>query len=82
MIQAFLDNKYDPNWSRLIEVAAGEISNYLEDIGDYSLVTEHMPDVMAFSVDDFINCSNVKEMPNSWQTYLEACVEKYKIPTP
>ena len=66
----------------LIEVSSGEISNYMSQIGDYELAEKYHPDIIRFTQDDVLMATDAKAIPSDWVRYLNACIEKYKIPTP
>jgi hypothetical protein len=63
----------------LMEVASGEISNYHIRKYDYELAEKYDPDTVRFSVDDLLSCGSVDDIPDDWQQYLYACIEKYEI---
>jgi len=61
----------------LFEVMFGEISNYRIRMYDYELAKKYKPDNFAFTEDDVIMCQCFADLPEDWQRYALACIEKY-----
>lgn len=74
--------EHEPMRSYLFEEMFGEIHNRMYNIGDHEVADRCMPDIFAFTEDDVINCLRFDELPDDWQKFALACIEKYFENTP
>ena len=74
-LQRLLENKDTPQWCELLEEVLGQIANFMNRIGDYSLAEEYHPNIKAFSTSDFVMARSVEEIPEDWLKYVYACME-------
>ena len=74
-LQRLLENKDTPQWCELLEEVLGQIANFMNRIGDYSLAEEYHPNIEAFSTSDFVMARSVEEIPEDWLKYVYACME-------
>lgn len=75
-LQNLLEHKDTPQWCELLEEVLGQIANYMNRIGDYSLAEEYHPNLKQFSTSDFVMARSVEEIPEDWLKYAYACMEK------
>lgn len=75
-LQKLLENKNTPQWSGLLEEVLGQIANYMNRFGDYSLAEEYHPNLKQFSTSDFVIARSVEDIPEDWLKYVYACMEK------
>ncbi len=69
-----------PYWCRLKELMLGEVSNRLNQIGDYELAEKFKPDIFSFTQEDVMKCANIKHLPTDWKHFAFACMKKYDLP--
>ncbi len=75
-LQKLLDDKATPMWSRLLEEAIGQVANYMNRIGDYSIAEEFHPNMKEFTMDNFISARWVEDIPKDWLAFIYACMER------
>ena len=75
-LQNLLEHKDTPQWCELLEEVLGQIANYMNRFGDYSLAEEYHPNLKQFSTSDFVMARSVEEIPEDWLKYAYACMEK------
>jgi hypothetical protein len=69
----------EPMRSRLFEIMFGEISNKNINMYDFDLAEKYMPDIKAFTVEDVLHCQHFDDLPDDWQRYALAFIEKYLL---
>ena len=69
--------EHEPYRCGLFEVMFGEISNYMIHKYDYALAKQFHPDIFTFTQEDVIACQHFYNIPEDWQQYALACIEKY-----
>lgn len=75
-LQNLLEHKDTPEWCELLEEVLGQIANYMNRIGDYSLAEEYHPNLKGFSTSDFVMARSAEEIPEDWLRYVYACMER------
>lgn len=69
-----------PYWCKLKEIMLGEVSNRLNQIGDYELAEKFRPNISSFTQEDVMKCVNIKHLPTDWKHFAFACMKKYGLP--
>ena len=69
--------EHEPFRCGLFEVMFGEISNYHIRMYDYELAKKYKPDIFTFTENDVLMCHRFVDLPEDWQRYALACIEKY-----
>ena len=75
-LQKLLDNKKKPEWCALLEEMYGQIANYMNRIGDYSLAELYHPNMKEFDMSDFGKSKKVDEIPDDWLRFAYACMAR------
>lgn len=75
-LQYLLEHKDTPQWCGLLEEVLGQIANYMNRIGDYSLAEKYHPNLKEFGTSEFVRAMSVEEIPKDWLAYVYACMEK------
>lgn len=69
----------EPYRSRLFEAMFGEIHNRMYGVGEHDLADLYVPDIISFTENDVIRCMHLYDLPDDWQEYACACIDKYFI---
>ena len=69
--------EHEPFRCGLFEVMFGELSNYRIRMYDYELAKKYRPNYIVFSEDDVVRCQHFSDLPEDWQRYALACIDKY-----
>lgn len=69
--------EHEPLRCGLFEAMFGELSNYRIQMYDYELAKKYRPNYIIFSEDDVMRCQFFKDLPEDWQRYALACIDKY-----